>query len=134
MNIVICASMAFAKEMSEVGLKLRSSGNIVSLPPEIHGYLDPGSTIPDNAQEKLKLDIIKTYYNKIKECDAILVLNYEKKGVAGYIGANTLIEMAFAYALEKKIFLLHPIPVMDYADEIKAMKPLIISGDLSNIS
>jgi predicted RNA-binding protein with PUA domain len=44
-----------------------------------------------------------------------------------------LIEMAFACALDKKIYLLNPIPEMNYSDEIFAMKPIVLSGDLSKI-
>jgi hypothetical protein len=33
----------------------------------------------------------------------------------------------------KKIFLLNPSPQMAYSDEIVAMKPIVINGDLSKI-
>jgi predicted RNA-binding protein with PUA domain len=41
--------------------------------------------------------------------------------------------MAFAYVLDKKIFLLNPIPKISYSDEIYAMKPIILNGDLTKI-
>ena len=69
----------------------------------------------------------------IGELNAVLVLNPDKKGIKNYIGGNTLIEMGFAYVLDKKIFLYNPIPEMSYTDEIKAMKPIILNKDLSKI-
>jgi hypothetical protein len=41
--------------------------------------------------------------------------------------------MAFAFALDKKIFLLNPIPKMSYTDEIEAMKPIILNQNLNEI-
>lgn len=42
--------------------------------------------------------------------------------------------MGFAYVLKKKIFLLNPIPELSYSDEIKAMKPIVLDGDLKKIN
>jgi len=47
--------------------------------------------------------------------------------------SGRLIEMAFAYVLNKKIFLLNPAPRMSYSDEIEAMKPIIINEDLNQV-
>jgi hypothetical protein len=63
----------------------------------------------------------------------VLILNYSKKEIANYIGANTLIEMGLAFYLHKKIFLLNPIPEISYKEEILAMKPIVINGDLNKI-
>jgi predicted RNA-binding protein with PUA domain len=65
--------------------------------------------------------------------DAILILNLEKNNIKGYIGGNTFLEMGFAHVLNKKIFLLNEIPEMGYKDEIVAMKPVILEGDLNRI-
>lgn len=77
---------------------------------------------------------IKIHYDKIKKGDAILVINsITKHGIKNYIGGNTLMEMGFAFILNKPIYLLNPIPKMIYTEEIQAMKPIIIKGDLSKI-
>jgi len=66
--------------------------------------------------------------------DAVLVLNYDKKGIKNYIGGNTLMEIGFAHVLNQKIFLLNPIPEIPfYKTEIEAVKPMIIHGDLARI-
>jgi len=46
-------------------------------------------------------------------------------------------EIGLAYYLNKKIFILHPLPSVDvlrYILEIEHMKPIIISGDLAKIA
>lgn len=75
----------------------------------------------------------KELIKKIKESDAILVLNYDKDGHENYIGPNTLLEMGIAYFLGKKIYLINPIPRFYCWEEVKAMKPLILNGDLAKI-
>lgn len=88
----------------------------------------------EGARLKKTYDLIRKHYEKIKEADAILILNYEKKGVRNYVGGNSFLEMGFAYILKKKIFLFNPIPKMEfYFEEIKAMEPIILNGDLSKI-
>ncbi len=62
-----------------------------------------------------------------------LAVNIDKKGIKNYIGGNTFLEMGFAHVLDKKIFLLNEIPDISYKDEIKAMQPIILNGDLSKI-
>ncbi len=41
--------------------------------------------------------------------------------------------MGFAHVLDRKIFLLNDIPDISYTDEIRAMKPIILNGDISLI-
>ena len=79
------------------------------------------------------LDILKYYFGKIGESNAILVLNLDKNGVKGYVGGSTFLEMGFAHVLWKKIFLLNEIPDMNYTDEIRAMKPIVLNGKLEEI-
>jgi hypothetical protein len=78
----------------------------------------------------MKLDVIRKYFHEIKEVDAILVLNYTKNGIENYVGGNSLIEMAFAHVLNKKIFLLNPIPKMNYSDEIESFFPVVLNGKI----
>ena len=89
-----------------------------------------GKRTNEDKWRKLKKDPFKNYFKVIKNSDAILVVNIDKKGVKGYIGGNTLIEMAFAHILDKKIYLLNQIPDLSYKDEIEAFKPIILNSDL----
>jgi len=49
-------------------------------------------------------------------------------------GSMTLLEMGFAHILNKKIFLLNDIPEMIYTDEIEAMQPIVLNGDLTKLN
>lgn len=144
MKIAICGSIVFSREMGEIAKELEVKGYEVHLPFYAMKILKGEVSHEDFMTEKEKSgdakfreeageDLIKRYFKLINESDAVLVLNLDKKGIKNYIGGNTLIEMGFAYVLDKKIFLYNPIPEMGYTDEIKAMKPAIINGDLSKI-
>ncbi len=66
--------------------------------------------------------------------DAILVTNYPKNGIDGYVGGNSLMEMGLAHYLRKKIYLLFPVSSkLNYKEEILGMKPIILDGDISLI-
>lgn len=144
MKIAICSSIYFTREIKDIADKLLEKGHEVEIPlysqkilsgeisfEEFHSVKDKeGDT---KFREGASEDIIKRYFHIIKNCDAILVLNLNKKGIDNYIGGNTLLEMGFAYVLEKRIFLFNEIPEVNFKDEIKAMKPIIISQDLDKI-
>ena len=143
MKIVIVASIQFTKEMLKLRDELERLGHTTSLPYTTQqieaGELSYEEFMKEkDARGDMRFreegpDRIKRYYKKIVESDAILMANYEKKNTPGYIGGNALMEMGFAYVNDKKIFLLYGIPEMDYTDEIQAMHPIVINGDLSKI-
>jgi hypothetical protein len=137
MKILILGSMSFASEMAEVGKQIEKIGHEVKMPEFIDNYLKlKSSEEMHNAavKNKMNYDLYTTYYNLIKDNDAILIINNKKKGVKNYIGANALIEMAYAHILGKKIYLLNSIPEMPYTDEIKAMNITLLNGDLNKLN
>lgn len=84
--------------------------------------------------QKYNMDAIREFWRAMQGADAVLVLNFDKNGIKNYIGGNTLIEIGFAHVLNQKIFLLNPIPKMSYCEtEIKAVKPIILNGNLELI-
>ncbi|MFZ2975032.1 MAG: hypothetical protein WA055_00180 [Candidatus Moraniibacteriota bacterium] len=143
MKIVICSSIDFTYEVEEVSDKLMAMGHETEIPFTSQRILRGELTLENFKKEKekngdgfvrkIKDDVIKRYYEIIKNSDAILVVNHNKKEVENYIGGNTFLEMGFAHVLNKKIYLLNPIPEMGYKDEIVAMQPIILNGDLKNI-
>jgi len=126
MKIVICASISFTNKIKEVADQLSKKGHIVEIPFtsqriingefSLEQFLAEKQKNGDGAFRKIQDNLIKRYYEIIKNADAILVINIDKKGIENYIGGNTLIEMAFAHVLDKKIFLLNPIPEISYKD------------------
>ncbi len=137
MKIAICGSMKFHKEMREVKKTLEGKGHTVFVPKSIELMDTIGYVHPEDDEEritsKIEHDFIRAHFKKIEEADAILVLNYDKKGITHYIGGNTFLEMGLAFWLGKKIFLLNPVPDMDYLTEMHAMQPIVLDGDLMKL-
>lgn len=137
MKIAICGSITFMEEMRALEKELLKIGfSEVFLPVGIGGnekQFKDKLTVQEDGQRKIDLDLINKHYIKILKSDCILVANYEKKNIAGYIGGNTFLEMGFAFVNGKPIFMLNPIPEMSYTPEIKGMKPINIDNQLSKI-
>jgi len=138
MNITICGSMKFHEKMRRIQKKLENLGHTVLVPKSIElmdkfGYVNP--TVDEaKVQAKIQHDFIREHFRKIEKADAILVLNYDKKGIKHYIGGNTFLEIGIAFWLGKKVFLINPVPKMDYVTELLAMQPIILRGDLEKIA
>lgn len=137
MKIGIIGSMQFTDKMMEVHDKLEERGH----EPFVTSFIKSMIGKSDEEIEKIKLeqkynqDAIREFWGLMQEGDAVLVLNFDKKGIKNYIGGNTLMEIGFAHVLNQKIYLWNDIPEMDYCQtEIEAVKPVIINGDLNKIS
>lgn len=153
MKITLCGSIAFYKEMEFTRDELIKLGYEVKIPElalevpeefgsgkkvyfgkyiEEHGGIDVFPT--GHAIWNLKEGAIKDHYKKIEWADTILVINYEKRGIEGYIGGNTLIEIGLAFYLKKNIYILNPISSdLSYKQEIYGMKPVLLNGTLDLI-
>jgi len=132
MKIAICGSMAFSKEMLKVAEQLTELGHYVNIPEGAEEYAN-GHILVEDKWKKINKNLIRNWFKVIESSDAIVVLNYTKNNIDNYVGGNSLIEMAFAHVLYKKIFLLNNIPKINYSDEIESFKPVIIHGDLNKI-
>ena len=77
---------------------------------------------------------MKGHFKKVLAADAILVVNYEKNGVSGYIGGNGLMEMMLAFLHKKPIFVYNSISdELNIAEEVYGLNPIFINQDLSMI-
>lgn len=136
MKIAICGSMSASREIMTAKELLEENGHLVSIPKNTEKYAS-GEFTPENKQEstrnKMDQDLIRKYYQLISESDVVLVVNTEKRGVKNYIGGNTFLEAAFAFVLGKKLYFLNDIPDMIYTDELIALQPIIIHGDLRKL-
>lgn len=137
MKLVICGSMKFSGEMVKLKERLKSLGfDNILIPRNAEKYVS-GELNPETGYEsisnKIEGDLIREYYNEIKEADAVIVANYDKGEIKNYIGGNAFLEAAFAHVLNKDLYFLFDIPEMNYADELKALQPVILNDDLSKI-
>jgi hypothetical protein len=146
MKITLCGSIAFYEEMKDIKDKLEALGHEIKLPP--HEVADEnGVMIPvkeyyairktasedDSVVWDIKEMAITSHFDKVTWAEAILVTNYDKNDVDGYIGGNTLMEMGVAFYLKKPIYLLKRIPELSYKEEVLGMKPVVLNDDLSLI-
>jgi non-canonical (house-cleaning) NTP pyrophosphatase len=130
MKITICGSMMHEPRMAQVADILRAKGYEVDKPNVVEGHVYADNL---DANAGLKRGFIDEHFAKIDTSDAILVINEAKNGIENYIGGNTLIEIAYAYAQGLDIFILNPVPAISYADEVRGMDPIILDGNLERI-
>ena len=146
MKITICGSIAFYDGMLSVKTALEGLGHEVKLPPhEIKDengkmmgikdyYIQRKATTDDHSWIwERKAQAITDHFVKEQWADVILVTNYDKNNIPGYVGGNTLMEMGVAYFLKKPIYLLKNIPEISYKEEIIGMRPIVINDDLGKI-
>lgn len=141
MKIMICGSMAFAKEMLGAKKELEKNGHEVFVPidaqdcasnPELK--CDFENDLGKELEHCFAKDALRDGLDKIEESDAIIHLNYPKNGIDGYIGPSGLMEIGLAFHLKKKIFLINEVDKnQKYALEVLLTKPIVINGDLSKL-
>lgn len=141
--------MLFLPKMLELKLELEEMGHKVVVPFTTEGekvvngnYIkqwhdDNGSINTISAKDdvwQIKYDSINAYFEKVCKADVILVANYQKNGIPGYIGGNTLMEMGIALHYGRPIHLLFKpdITKLSYGEEIYGCLPIILDGDISS--
>ena len=131
--------MTFAKEMMDTKRKFENLGHSVFVPSDIEFHLkDPFliDNLDENYKHTIDKNVLRRCFNLITKSDAILVLNYPKNKIDGYVGTSTLMEIGLAYYLGKKIFLFNPIPKPKearWAHELEIIRPVILNRNLKQI-
>lgn len=137
MKISICGSITFMDEINLLKDELLKIGfEEVFIPVGYNGQekdLKGKLTPVEDGKRKIDLDLINQHWHKILKSDCILVANYDKNGIDGYIGGNTLMEMGFAFVTGKPIFLLNKVPNISYTAEIEGMRPVVINNNILSI-
>ncbi len=153
MKITICGSIGFYKKMESARDELVKLGHEVKIPelalevPKEFGggkkvyfgkYIEENGGIDafpaGHKIWNLKESAIRDHYEKIEWADSILVINNEKRGIKGYIGGNTLIEIGVAFYLKKPIYILNPVSSeLSYKQEIMGMEAVFLNGNLTKI-
>lgn len=136
MRVGIIGSMHFSEKMLEVGEAIKAFQH----EPIYSGFVESFVGKDDTEKEKIKFaqkfneNAMQRDWDRMREADALLVVNLERHGIPNYIGGNTLFELAAGYFAGKKIFLLNPIPeIKFYKSELEAVNPVILNGDLSKL-
>lgn len=128
-RITLCSSASFFDKLPGISAELSKRGLEVLIPSmmDYHG-------MEEDSLAKIHFDLMRSHFKKIDRSDAIYVANFEKKGIPGYIGGNTFLEMGKAFDKNVPIFLRDNIPdVILYREELLAMKPIVVSEDWDRI-
>jgi len=131
-DVVISGSMSFKDDWLKVANQLTAKNIKVTCPLLNESNINWGLASDDEIAEK-KNELNREHIEKIKNSSALLVFNGKKNGIDGYVGANTFMEMAIAFALEIPIYIYNPLPVQPNRDELLGLKPIVINSDLSKI-
>lgn len=139
--ITICSSASFYKQVLEVEKELKKLGFKVKIPHIARVMKKTNNfnvsfykTWFENKKDyKIKTNLMKKHFKKVMEADAILVLNYDKNGIKGYIGGNVLMEMVLAFHYKKKIFIYDYLGDLQIKEEIYGLNPIFINKDLKRI-
>jgi inosine/xanthosine triphosphatase len=145
MKITLCSSAIFAHECLAVKRNLEDLGHQVFMYPrevKVNGEIVNVTTFWKMRKSNLTTELLKIkswlitdHFNKIAQSDAILVLNFNKNNITGYVGGNTFLEMGVAYYLGKKIFVWQqPSQMLSYYEEIAGMNHTDIDGNLRRVS
>jgi hypothetical protein len=137
MKIVLGGSCVFAKELFNIKKELEDEGHSVLVTDDLHEYVEKPSIKRDFDEEvkiSKKYDIIKSFFKKIEQSDALLIGNFTKNNIKGYLGPNVLMDLGLAYYLNKKIYLLNDVDrSQSCAVEMAIIDAIILNGDLNKI-
>ena len=135
MKIMIISSKHHYHQIPEIKKELEKNGHIIMLPNSFDEPFkeEEMKKLSPEEHSNWKRQMMSLHEPKIKQNDAVLVLNLEKNNQQNYIGGATFMEIIKAWELEKKIFFYNPIPDNIFKDEILGVNPVIINQDLSKI-
>lgn len=130
--------MTFASQMLAAKNQLEQNGHTCFIPEDAKEWAGGQHIVErgysEGARRKIEHNFIKGHYNLIEKADAILVMNYDKRGIKNYIGGNSFLEIGFAHVLDKKIFFMQDIPDIELMrEELMAVQPVILNNDVSRI-
>ena len=135
MKIFVVCSRHFYHKIPPIKEELEKQGHNVTLPNSYDAPFkeEEVKNKGEKEHQEWKSAMMKRQEPKVRANDAVLVLNFEKNGQENYVGGATFMEIVKAWELEKKIFFWNPIPKSIFEDELKAINPRVIFGDVAKI-
>jgi len=132
-QIVICGSMSALDVMERLARRLRCDGYTVTTPVPDEAGLDWSALSPEQAVAR-KRRFLSGYFDVIKGGDVVLIVNTDKHGIRGYVGANSLMEAACGYALRKPVYFLHEIGDQPCRLEAAAISSGVLGGEICRLN
>ena len=99
-SVVICGSRRFKKEIRKFEKELVKLG-VVVYSPYLHEGKDEWNNLPEQYKKYTALGLIHDHFYQIKMADVVFVYNKN-----GYSGVSTTLELGYAVALGKPIYVL----------------------------
>jgi len=132
MKIFICCSKHIYDRVPPIKEYLEKAGHRITLPNSFDAPMkeEEMKKLSRKEHASWKGEMLRLQEKKIREVDALVIVNFEKHGQENYIGGATFLEMFKAWELGKKIFLMNPIPKNIFEDEIMGFEPVILNGNL----
>jgi hypothetical protein len=132
MKIFIACSKYFYSDIERVAGILKAAGHEFAY---ANSYDEPMCeerfrSMGKEEHVRWKAGMMRKDRENIEPNDAVLVLNFEKKGISNYIGGVTFLEVYMAWDLGKKIFFYNDLPNCSFKDELIGIDPVVINGDL----
>jgi len=131
---MVCSRSAYGR-VPELRRRREDLGHSVTLRSN---FDDPGreGTVEASGAEayaRWKAEMLSLQARKVAANDAVVVLNFDKAEQQNYLGGATFLEVFKAWELGKKIFFVNPLPDNAVTDELAAMNPVVLHGDLSGV-
>lgn len=141
-TIVICSSASFYEKVFPIKKDLEKLGFKVTI-PKVAIKMKKANNF-DTAVYKTwfknpndyrkKRSLMNHHFNKIIKGDAVLVANFDKNGIKGYIGGNVFMEITIAYHYKKPIFILNNIADDSLIkEEVYGVNPIFLKGNINNL-
>ena len=136
MKIFICCSKHFYDRVAIIKDRLEKLSHEITLPNSNDEPFkeEEMRKLGEEEHRRWKAEMIGLQEVKVRQNDAVLVLNLKKNGQLNYIGGATFLEIFKAWELGKKIFLWNQIPDNLFKDELLGMNPCVIHGDVRKIN
>ncbi|WP_209003957.1 hypothetical protein [Labrenzia sp. CE80] len=132
-RVCICGSMAFIDDMEALAERLCAAGFLVSTPEREESDLH-WETLSLEAAVARKADFLNDYFDEIRGSNIVLIANYEKHDIPGYIGANSLMEAACAHAPGKPVVYLSRIGAQSCQLEALAISAGVLHDDTARLA
>ena len=142
MKIVLCSSASFYKHVNELADQLDAAGYEAVMPKNARKMrktddydVAKSKTWYDNPEDFVKKRAyVDAHFAEIEQGDAVLIVNDKKHGIEGYIGPNVLMEMALAYYLGKKMYVLNTVTKENTVyEEVLGLGCEQLDGDIQNL-
>jgi len=128
MKLCLSGRMTSIEQIEKLSDLLNSLGHETSVPsrgtePHMAERLAQAQT-----HEK-KAIFVEDHLEKIRESDGVVIANFDKNGVSGYVGPSALMEAAMAYALGKQLFVLNDPSDGTVDSNLSSLGAIKLSGD-----